>query len=82
MDTAAPVPISTHSDDPLEFDLAEVDAAIELVRRGVATRVRLANLRGPGAVAATALARAQAAGVSFAFDSSGEPAALTFGTSG
>ena len=55
----APIPFPPALDaafDPLERDLMEVDAAIELVLDGVATRVRLANLSRPEAAAAHAAA--------------------------
>jgi hypothetical protein len=45
--------------------LAELFAAIELVARGVATRVHVTGLAGLDEVAAQALVRAQLAGVRF-----------------
>lgn len=56
--------------DSLELDLVEVEAAIELVTRGVATRITLAGLRDPEGVAAAALVSAQSAGVRFALERS------------
>jgi hypothetical protein len=65
--------------DPLEHDLAHVDAAIELVRRGSAVRVRLAGLSDPDSRASVALARAQAAGLEFVIDRGGAASTLTIG---
>ncbi|MCI0583851.1 MAG: hypothetical protein L0227_13355 [Chloroflexi bacterium] len=52
---------------PLAADRAldELIAAIELVARGVATRVHVTGLAGLDEIAAQALVRAQAAGVRF-----------------
>ena len=44
--------------DPLEREEVEVDAAIDLVLAGVATRVQVANLSRPEAAAAHAAATA------------------------
>ena len=56
----APIPFprapGTTAFDPLERDMGEVDAAIELVMSGVASCVRLANLSRPEAAAAHAAA--------------------------
>jgi hypothetical protein len=60
-------------------DTAEVDAAIELVRRGAAVRVRLAALRDARAVAEIAIAHAQHAGVAFSTQRDGSSLTLTFG---
>ena len=49
--------------DSEERDLAEIDAAIELVRQGMAARVRLVGLRRPETVAGAGLAHAQASDV-------------------
>jgi hypothetical protein len=65
--------------DPIERDLAEVDAAIALVTRGLATRVRLVGLMRTEALAGPGLARSQAAGVGFGLDSAGSTPALTVG---
>ncbi len=43
---------------PLERELLDIDAAIELVLSGVATRVHIANLSRPDAAAARAAADA------------------------
>ena len=65
--------------EPLEHDLAHVDAAIELVLRGQAIRVRLAGLTDPETLASVALARAQAAGLDFVIDRGGAASTLTIG---
>jgi hypothetical protein len=62
-----------------ELGLVHVDAAIELVRRGAATRVRLVGLADADHLASVALARAQAAEVAFAVDHSGLGLTLTIG---
>jgi hypothetical protein len=54
--------------DPLEIALAEIDVAIELVRRGQARRVRLVGLVGAERAAGPGLARAQEAGIHFALE--------------
>lgn len=59
--------------DPLEIALAEIDVAIELVRRGQARRVRLCGLTAGERAAGEGLARAQAAGVGFAFKGGRSP---------
>jgi len=58
--------------DPLEIALAEIEAAIELVRRGQARRVRLVGLAAVEHAAGVGLARAQDAGVCFALERSTE----------
>ena len=77
-------PIDPHvphwvSTEPLERDLAEVDAAIELVRNGAAVRVRLVGLGAVERVAGVAAARAQAASVELELDRTGIPLSLTIG---
>ena len=67
--------------DALAVDTAEVDAAIELVRRGAAVRVRLASLRNAKAVAQIAVVHAQRAGVAFSTERDGTSLTLTFGSS-
>jgi hypothetical protein len=52
-------------------EIAEVDAAIGLVERGAAVRVRLVDLPHALIVAGQALARAQAAGITFRVDRRG-----------
>jgi hypothetical protein len=58
--------------DPLEIALAEIEVAIELVRRGQARRVRLVGLAAAERAAGVGLARAQEAGVRFALERSTE----------
>ena len=65
--------------DALTADTAEVDAAIELVRRGAAVRVRLASLRNAKAVAQDAVVHAQRAGVAFSTQRDASSLTLTFG---
>ena len=60
--------------DPLEVALAEIEVAIELVRRGQARRVRLVGLAGGERAAGPGLARAQTAGVRFAIERGEAPA--------
>jgi hypothetical protein len=61
--------------DPFELEAADLDAAIELVRTGLAHRVRLVGLSTAGDLAAIGLARAQDADVDFTVDR--HPFALT-----
>jgi hypothetical protein len=56
------------SDEELDNALAEVDAAIALVSRGAAVRVRLIGFALAEAVAGLAAAHAQLAGVGFQVD--------------
>jgi hypothetical protein len=79
MDRPTLLPFPAVPSDPLERDLAEIDAAIGLVSRGLARRVRLVALARPDAVAATGLARAQAAGVGFTIDRGSSGIAVTVG---
>jgi hypothetical protein len=79
MDRADLIVLPRHRTDPVEVDLVQVDAAIEMVRRGAAARVRLAGLADAAGLASTALARAQEAGVEFALDRAGLALTLTFG---
>jgi hypothetical protein len=65
--------------DPFESDIAQVDAAVELVRIGSARRVRLAGLREPEALAQVALARAQAADLEFSVERDSDAVTLTIG---
>ena len=71
--------LSRVSVEPLEHDLAEIDAAIELVRLGLAIRVRLAGLIAIDRVVGMAAAHAQTAGVQLALDRAGASPALTIG---
>jgi hypothetical protein len=56
------------SDEDIENALAEVDAAIALVRRGAAVRIRLIGFALVETIAAIAAAHAQLAGVGFQVD--------------
>ena len=78
MDTAAPLAFPRHADDLVATDLAEVDAAIELVRRRAARRVRLVALGAPDLTAPMALAHAQAAGIGFRLERHDATLTLTF----
>ena len=80
MDPVTRLPITRAVPSPVERDVAEIDAAIELVRRGLATRIRLVGLMRPDGAAAVGLARAQAAGLLFAVDRGADGvASLTIG---
>ena len=68
MDATTLHPFPRASGDPLERDLSEIEAAIDLVARGAATRVRLVGLTRPEGAAPTGLARAQEANVAFRLD--------------
>jgi len=56
------------SDEDIENALAEVDAAIALVRRGAAIRIRLIGFALAETIAGLAAAHAQLAGVGFQVD--------------
>lgn len=79
MEKSTPVVWLRPRTDPLEADIVQVDAAVELVRMGSALRVRLAGLREPEALAQLALARAQAADLEFSVDRDGDAVTLTIG---
>lgn len=80
MDAPAPIRFPHASVDPVEHDLAEIQAAIDLVAGGLATRIQLIGLIRPEAIAPTGLARAQLRGVRFSLDRRGEGAvAVTVG---
>jgi hypothetical protein len=80
MDPTTLLPFPNASIEPIEWDLAEIDAAIGLVELGIATRVRLVGLLRPEGVAAAGLARAQEAKVGFRLDRNPEGnAAITLG---
>ena len=71
MEHVEPIPFpraSEPSDDELENALAEVDAAIALVRRGAAVRIRLIGFAMIDAISGIAAAHAQLAGVAFQID--------------
>ena len=72
MDPAAPLPFPRASVDPIEHDLAEMNAAIDLVAGGFATRIQLVGLVRPEALAPSGLAHAQLMGVQFSLDRHGE----------
>jgi hypothetical protein len=57
-------------------DLADVDAAIELVSRGAVDRIRLVGLRDPDGAAALAAAHGLAADVVLALERDGRHATL------
>jgi hypothetical protein len=57
-------------------DLADVDAAIELVGRGAVSRVRLVGLRDPDGAAALAAAHGRAADVVLVLERDGHRATL------
>lgn len=64
-----PVPCAVLPRDEVDdADLAEVEAAVALVRGGGATRVRLLGLHDAAGIAGIAAARAQAAGLAFHLD--------------
>ena len=65
--------------DPFELETADLDAAIELVRTGLADRVRLVGLSLADDLAAIGLARAQAADVDFSVDRHPHALTLTVG---
>jgi hypothetical protein len=65
--------------DPFELDVANLEAAVELVRTGLAHRVRLVGLSQPADLAPIGLARAQAADVDFAVDRHDNALTLTIG---
>lgn len=65
METPRPVRLPAAAAAARERDLIEVLAAIELVAHHGATRVTVAGLRDAKAIAAEALAHAQAADVGF-----------------
>ena len=73
-----PVVVGPDVDDAARA-LGEVDAAIELVSRGLASRVRLAGLPEIDLVLGVALARAQAADLDFHIDRTGASPGLTIG---
>jgi hypothetical protein len=70
MDAVPHLSIAHASPDPLDRNVAEIDAAIGLVVAGLATRVRLVRLTNVNAesLAAIALARTQSAGLRFDVD--------------
>jgi hypothetical protein len=74
------LPFPNASMDAIDHDLIEIDAAIVLVARGLATRVRLVGLMRPEAAAAIGLAHAQLANVDFSLERNpGAGATVTLG---
>jgi hypothetical protein len=74
VDHVEPIPFpraSDPTDEDLDNALAEVDAAIALVNRGEAVRVRLIGFALAEAVAGLAAAHAQLAGVGFQIERPG-----------
>ena len=58
------LPVPTRPEgEALEHDLAEVDAAIALVERGIARRISLVSLGFAERIIGTAVARGQCAGI-------------------
>ena len=68
MDPTTLLPFPGAAPEPVDGDLAEIEAGVALVSMGLATRVRLVGLAHPDAVAGAGLARAQASNVAFALD--------------
>jgi len=68
MDREQPIRLPVVAPERHEDNLVDVRAGIDLVVHGLATRVVVANLSDPEAIAAVALAIAQAAGVDFAIE--------------
>jgi len=68
MDVDPILPFPDASTDPMDRDLTEIDVALGLVARGVATRVRLISLARPESAAAIGLAHAQQAGIAFSLE--------------
>jgi hypothetical protein len=64
------------SDEELETALAEVDAAIALIKGGTVARIRLIGFALVDAVAGLAAAHAQLAGVGFQLDRPVGPGAI------
>ena len=68
MDATTLLPFPGASPEKVDVDLAEIEAGVALVSRGLATRVRLVGLAHPDAVAGAGLGRAQASHVAFALE--------------
>jgi hypothetical protein len=79
MDPAKVIVLPRPRTETIERDLGHVMAAIELVRRGDAARVRLTGLPDATDIASVALARAQAAGIGFIAERDAFGLTLTFG---
>jgi hypothetical protein len=72
MEAYKPTAFPGASCDPLEFDLHEIEAAIELVAQGTARSVTIVGLRRPEAVAGSGVVLAQSARVAFALTRDGD----------
>ena len=79
MEPAGIIRLPRRRTDPFELDVANLDAAIELVRAGLAHRVRLVGLSTADDLAPIGLARAQAADIDFTVDRHHEAITLTIG---
>jgi hypothetical protein len=79
MDPAGIIVLPRQRTDPFELDVANLEAAIELVRNSFAHRVRLVGLSAAADLAPIGLARAQAADVDFAVDRHRDSLTLTIG---
>jgi hypothetical protein len=77
MDTVRVI-VLPRTEDEIQAELREVDAAIRLVAQGSAVRVRLVGLADLDRIATIAIARAQAASVALKVDLAGS-GALIFG---
>jgi hypothetical protein len=73
------LPAAPTATSAAERALLEVDAALELVRRGLASRVWLTGLVAIEPLLGVAVARAQAAGIAFSVDRTGASPGLTIG---
>jgi len=82
MDPTALLSFPDAPSDVVAPHVADIDAAIALVARGLATRVRLVALDRPEAAAAVGLAHAQEAGVRFRLDRGPDGIAITVGPLG
>ena len=79
MEPAGIITLPRHRTIPFESDVADLEAAIDLVRRGLAHRVRLVGLSDAADLAPIGLARAQAAAVDFTVDRRHDTLTLTLG---
>ena len=68
MDPTTFLPFPGTSPENVDADLSEIEAAVALVSRGLATRVRLVGLAHVDEVAGAGLAHAQASHVAFALE--------------
>lgn len=79
MEPAGIIMLSRVRTDPFELQAADLDAAIELVRTGLANRVRLVGLSRADDLAGIGLARAQVADVDLAVERHDHALTLTVG---